>query len=79
MANLGIKKKSLSSSDNSDFYNEAEGARTLNLRIDSPRAYPAKQTKNAVFYVKNKVFLRSDEGQPKVKSTCLARTLARAW
>jgi hypothetical protein len=34
-AHLGTKKKPLSSSDNSGFLNEAEGTRTLNLRIDS--------------------------------------------
>ncbi|GEM_PF-5576160 len=36
MAHLGIKNNPLSSSDNSGKFNEAEGTRTLSLRIDSP-------------------------------------------
>ena len=36
IAQLGNKKNSLSTSVNSEFRIEAEGARTLNLRIDSP-------------------------------------------
>ncbi len=36
MSHLGAKKKPLSSLDNGGFLNEAEGTRTLNLRIDSP-------------------------------------------
>ena len=34
MSHLGTKKKPLSSSDNSGLRSEAEGTRTLNLRID---------------------------------------------
>jgi len=78
---LGAKRQALSAFDTDKALIEAEGTRTLNLRIDSlGRAFvsPCGKTINNCRITAYEIRRRSAEGQTKARRTCLARTLARA-